>query len=769
MFKKHSKNIKKLWLLSTYIFFLCIIFFSSTSFSAINDVSILWDYYDSIKWNIFDKNLMWKTVVTDIFDKTLKTIEDKQFKVLYETTKYVYDKSISQCWTISLDNFFSMNYILNKEYKNNLDKTMFDINKNWIKLDTDWFDVFLWCKKYLKCKWYLQNVIDISSHRLTKDEYNLCKVKVTENYIEISSNFDLMENLDNENILWNRYQNWTLDDSDYDLLIDIQKIWEILFREIKEPAETLFYQLPSLENVKNNFWLNDNIQNNYDQNNTWNDIINNWNNKQYICPKWIESSSNTYLKNWIKIIIPSWWLSSIVSFNNNQNKDNVKNNDHNIIEDDDFNKLVWNNQKNSSSKIWNSCEQKSYCWNWLLDIWEECDDGNNINDDLCSNDCKQAKHWDGIIQKIIWEECDDNNNINNDFCSNKWKQANCWDGIIQKNLWEECDDGNIKNNDWCNIFCKFENNDENNNENNNWNNNENGNENDWLTWYCWDWIIQKNLWEECDDGNNINNDCCSSQCKNEKYISQEKIINIENEKKLEEFNILFSKEILSWNCKQKCSQLPIDEKLYCLSQCACFIYSWVNIWRVFSEPAVKIKFCTIPAESINLIKKKKITSIEEIITAFYSIVKDLVDWWNTLIHTQTKDFLDSSLKENKISDMLSINFIVSFWSYQNVKYQNSNLWIWTPIEIFKNFVDEKISWIGTPVSKTDRNKYIISDKNYMNQNLLSDDFLDKMIIKKQQTILNEIISFLENNYSFWSKWLEMFEKLNDTAITLANK
>ena len=62
------------------------------------------------------------------------------------------------------------------------------------------------------------------------------------------------------------------------------------------------------------------------------------------------------------------------------------------------------------------------CGNGILEEGEECDDGNLINHDGCSNECKNEEYnislcGDGILF-VGHEECDDGNNINGDGCSN---------------------------------------------------------------------------------------------------------------------------------------------------------------------------------------------------------------------------------------------------------------------------------------------------------------------------------------------------------------
>ncbi|MBK8261956.1 MAG: DUF4215 domain-containing protein [Nannocystis sp.] len=82
---------------------------------------------------------------------------------------------------------------------------------------------------------------------------------------------------------------------------------------------------------------------------------------------------------------------------------------------------------------------------------EACDDGNQNNNDACSNSCALPGCGDGIVQP--GEECDDGNQSNNDACLSTCKAAKCGDGIIHQGA-ELCDDGNLSNTDACLTTCQ---------------------------------------------------------------------------------------------------------------------------------------------------------------------------------------------------------------------------------------------------------------------------------------------------------------------------
>ncbi|MFO0760649.1 MAG: DUF4215 domain-containing protein [Byssovorax sp.] len=121
------------------------------------------------------------------------------------------------------------------------------------------------------------------------------------------------------------------------------------------------------------------------------------------------------------------------------------------------------------------------CGDGIVQKGEECDDGNGVDGDDCSNECHKARCGDGVVQK--GEACDDGNADDSDACVTGCKLARCGDGILRAHL-EACDDGNPDDSDGCTKDCKLP--------------------------TCGDGIVQKG--EECDDGNADNTDACLSTC-----------------------------------------------------------------------------------------------------------------------------------------------------------------------------------------------------------------------------------------------------------------
>ncbi len=147
------------------------------------------------------------------------------------------------------------------------------------------------------------------------------------------------------------------------------------------------------------------------------------------------------------------------------------------------------------------------CGNNVVEAGEQCDDGNNIDGDSCTNACLDAVCGDGIKHDGI-EECDDGL-TGSLSCSAGCKLTKCGDGVVQNpnglGVSEICELGNevecsdsfgYKGKALCSGTCEA---------------------------YadcvaiekCGDWTVQPLAGEDCDDGNTVDLDGCSATCKNE--------------------------------------------------------------------------------------------------------------------------------------------------------------------------------------------------------------------------------------------------------------
>ena len=129
------------------------------------------------------------------------------------------------------------------------------------------------------------------------------------------------------------------------------------------------------------------------------------------------------------------------------------------------------------------CQIVFTCGNGIVEVpGEECDDGNVVDTDGCTSTCHVAVCGDGIVREGV-EDCDDGNTDNTDACA-QCHVATCGDGFLQTGV-EECDDGNMVDDDGC-TNCTLD------------------------IPVCGNHVIEAG--ETCDDGNTADGDACPSTC-----------------------------------------------------------------------------------------------------------------------------------------------------------------------------------------------------------------------------------------------------------------
>lgn len=93
--------------------------------------------------------------------------------------------------------------------------------------------------------------------------------------------------------------------------------------------------------------------------------------------------------------------------------------------------------------------ETALCGNGLRDEGEVCDDGNTVDGDGCSKDCRLPECGDGVVD--AGEDCDDPDMAEDGACTPACKLPVCGDGFDGPG--EDCDDGNDVETDECTSVC----------------------------------------------------------------------------------------------------------------------------------------------------------------------------------------------------------------------------------------------------------------------------------------------------------------------------
>jgi cysteine-rich repeat protein len=127
------------------------------------------------------------------------------------------------------------------------------------------------------------------------------------------------------------------------------------------------------------------------------------------------------------------------------------------------------------------------CGDGVVDPGEACDDGNNVDNDGCSQACTLE---------------DDPSTTSASTSTSTTNGPQCGDGVVDAG--EECDDGNLVDDDGCSLACTLEDEDTTSTTSTSTSTSTSGGP------LCGDGIVEPG--EECDDGNTVDDDQCTNTC-----------------------------------------------------------------------------------------------------------------------------------------------------------------------------------------------------------------------------------------------------------------
>jgi cysteine-rich repeat protein len=167
-------------------------------------------------------------------------------------------------------------------------------------------------------------------------------------------------------------------------------------------------------------------------------------------------------------------------------------------DDDDAGSSSAGESLKPSAKVLPAVVATNICGDGILSPFEECDDSNRRDDDGCSSTCYSeiGVCGDGRIQSQLGEQCESaiHESTHPYGCSNcRNVSPTCNNGIQDPG--EECDLG-ARNSNEPNKDCRR----------------------DCSLPRCGDSIIDNEFYEECDDGNRLNDDGCNRHCEKEESI-----------------------------------------------------------------------------------------------------------------------------------------------------------------------------------------------------------------------------------------------------------
>jgi len=824
-------------------------FFCSQILAAVQVTSLLWSRYFAAKEMVSFDDFAGKAWVSNLYDQAMEIVKNKDFSPMYDAM----DATLKEI--NAFDCGFTSNDVSNIVLSTNADAySLLKHIANQAKAGA----LFIPSQDFAKSCEKLRVCMNMS---LNRDFLNkACPDKINEMFVKSWDSLWSFAKLSDENIGSNYFQNGTLDDSDYDLMLDIQALGEIMFDGFKPPVEVLFYKMPKRSDRAklNGVDYSEFVDNGIDPMSLGTDVV--WSDGQmdrysnggqwwengFQCPApgttgdripfvwdndaWVGFSggvdfdisafiTDMQRESPFAYEVPNVGVignmcatfqkcgNDIVEWSEQCDEGDTDTNDgcgstcmfefcgDGIVQEGEFcddgnpyntdaclTGCVYNScwdgyvflwQEECDS--WDGCNEEckldnSLCGNGIVDelYGETCDDGNNIDTDVCTNSCKKATCGDNIVRE--WhEDCDYAEFDEDDGCSMKCEDESgphCGDEIVQEELGEFCDDGDYDNMDDCLNTC--------------------------VKASCGDGYLRSGSNEQCDDGNNRDYDCCDFECQAEESVSAEEVAlagMLNAIDSLDEGDSEFDEVV---NCAKSCLDLPLSDKILCIAECACWTSASDETWATEAE-AFRIRFCTIPAEPVEVTRGKRVFSLEEIFGELYKILQSLKDSGNMPKSVETKEMLDSTMKKNSIVEMLSLNLVVNqkplfFGTPSNAKLKAK--------AVKKNEdMMNALLWMSKEKSLVDRNKYVmiadIASINALKWNFSDYDSLqdeidaaqselsektslsqDPLVLAKLQKVgmMNtEVMWFLYTNLEFWKSVELLFHDMVWASVLLSEK
>lgn len=378
-----------------FVSFLCWLVFVGFNFAfEIKLGDALDKFYDNYQTNSKLDSLNWKAVVWDLYKKSLDLVKNNQMIPMFDAiNKTVAQLNSDENCQLDSQDIINILYFTNDWFKRDLKN-----NLVWfVKPQKD--DMANSCNKWNVCKydpvwWKLQNTVTLN---------NNCQSLVEKQFVQFYLNSYYIQNIQWWNEWSNFFWNFSLEDSNYDIMSDVYALSTILFDWNVKPQETRFYKMPSVnyQSIVNDSDVSMQIDW-FSPYNTY--IVNTW-----------SSDNETWSTGW----------NSNWTWNNTDDNINEGNDDLDINQDiweliDVINTTINIDWQSESIVWWNQCVSGTiiewYDW-YNLSWWNNIISGENLLDPW--------EYLDDVLTEIEELSC------NADNICQSWETPDCIDCIAE--------------------------------------------------------------------------------------------------------------------------------------------------------------------------------------------------------------------------------------------------------------------------------------------------------------------------------------------------
>lgn len=187
-----------------------------------------------------------KSSVSNLYAKALKLVKDREV----DSTVQSLDSMISlyaDCPGVSESDFIHILYNSNLSFR-----TVFvQIFPKGISYPSK-NDIEKSYQKLLACRTTTQ----VDTSKVIASQYQIEQInnEITDAYLSLYANSYMLSTIDQTNFWSDLFWNGDQDDSDFDLLVDINAVGKLMFEEFKESPEVFFYKLPTIDSPSTQAW-----------------------------------------------------------------------------------------------------------------------------------------------------------------------------------------------------------------------------------------------------------------------------------------------------------------------------------------------------------------------------------------------------------------------------------------------------------------------------------------------------------------------------------
>jgi len=186
--------------------------------------------------------------VINFYDSALTLVKNNEVKVTFASIDAIMNThaEFSLC-NISADDVMNVLYSSKPAFRSMLELTVINTSKKKVSVPSN-ANIFASFERFLHCR------VGQTDYVLVSNAEDVIRILSAEYDNPIGTTLN-QQTLTQSNYWDDIFQNWTLDDSDYDLVVDITQLGKKFFESFTTPVQTLFYELPKISSLAG-MWSN---------------------------------------------------------------------------------------------------------------------------------------------------------------------------------------------------------------------------------------------------------------------------------------------------------------------------------------------------------------------------------------------------------------------------------------------------------------------------------------------------------------------------------